>query len=438
MTNSPSSLAASLTKIPLTSHIEGSSCHPLPEDAAQFDRQDRPFLAIDLFAGAGGLTQGFRDAGFKVVQAVEQDPAATATYTANHPDVDVICADIQTLDPIACLERINLACGEVSILIGGPPCQGFSESNRRTRTLANPKNHLYIDFLRFVTSVKPEWVVFENVAGLRTMERGVILSRILVALREAGYEAESCLLNSANHGVPQVRRRLFVIANRLNLPIPQKTDLVTLAKSDRITVRQAIADLPMLPNGASIDKLEYPSNPTSDYQRKMRQGVGKLVSGNLVTRNCAHIQQRYRHIPEGGNWKDIPVSLLSNYTDRTRCHTGIYHRLSWDLPAKVIGNFRKNMLVHPNQDRGLSVREAARLQGFPDTYHFTGTIGPSQQQVADAVPPLLAEAVAVAIFRSLVSAPQRFSPDPMTAALTVGTVSTSKESASISHTNDIP
>ena len=390
--------------------IGDSSGRPQSNDVAKLNPQDCPLRAIDLFAGAGGLTQGFRDAGFTLVQAVEKNPVASATYATNHPDVDVICDDIQGLNPTACMERINVAPGEITIVIGGPPCQGFSESNRRTRTLDNPTNHLYLDFLRFVECIKPQWVVLENVAGLLTMAKGVVLSRMLTGLEGVGYHAEWRLLNSANHGVPQVRRRLFVIANRIGVPIPQETDLVTRTLRTPITVREAIGDLPVLPNGASIDLLEYPSRITSAYQRRMRQGAGRYVSGNLVTRNAAHIRRRYLHIPEGGNWKDIPPSLLGNYTDRTRCHTGIYHRLHWNRPAKVIGNFRKNMLVHPNQDRGLSIREAARLQGFRDTYRFVGTIGPRQQQVADAVPPVLAEAVARAIFSECQSACPRGEP----------------------------
>ena len=357
-------------------------------------------LVVDLFAGAGGLSQGFRDAGYRIVQAVEMNEAASATYAANHPNVDVVSADICTLDTESCLERITLARGEVFALIGGPPCQGFSESNRRTRNLDNPRNHLYREFLRFVAYLSPQWVVLENVAGLRTMANGVILGRMLDGLRIGGYRADCLVLNAVNHGVPQVRRRLFVIANRVGAQIPSEASLSDANQTPTTTVREAISDLPSLPNGASIDNLEYATDATCEFQRRMRTGTGGWVSANLVTRNADHILQRYAHIPEGGNWRDIPAHLLSNYSDRTRCHTGIYHRLCWDGPAKVIGNFRKNMLVHPKQDRGLSVREAARLQGFGDTYRFVGTIGARQQQVADAVPPMLAEAVARAISRN--------------------------------------
>jgi DNA (cytosine-5)-methyltransferase 1 len=132
--------------------------------------------------------------------------------------------------------------------------------------------------------------------------------------------------------------------------------------------------------------------------RAFMNGTGD-VQGNLVTRSADVIIERYRHIGNGGNWEDIPSELMTNYQDASRCHTGIYHRLEWDTPSKVIGNFRKNMLIHPQQHRGLSVREAARLQSFPDHYEFLNSIGFQQQQVADAVPPLLAEAVAESILQ---------------------------------------
>ena len=352
-------------------------------------------VAIDLFAGAGGLSQGFRDAGFQIAQAVEKDPNAMATYSANHPSTDLLCADIRTLNPAECLGRIRANPGEVTILIGGPPCQGFSESNRRTRTLANPQNHLYRAFLRFFRYISPEWLVMENVAGLQTMSKGLILDRILASIRSAGYEAETRLLNAMYYGVPQVRRRLFVIATRTNADIPTMFP----RREHPVTVRQAIADLPPLVNGASVDVVQYRSPALSQFQSDMRGTAGEWVSSNLVTKNAPFVRQRYQHIPPGGNWKDIPKHLLANYTDPSRCHTGIYHRLSWDRPSKVIGNFRKNMLIHPSDDRGLSVREAARLQGFRDSYEFRGSIGFRQQQVADAVPPILAAAVATEIMQ---------------------------------------
>lgn len=167
-----------------------------------------------------------------------------------------------------------------------------------------------------------------------------------------------------------------------------------------MTVRQAISNLPQLENGASVDWLSCVRNGrhVNAYQKLMRESPSKsaLVQGNLVSRNADKIIRRYRHIGPGQNWEAIPRKLMDNYHDTSLCHTGIYHRLEWERPAKVIGNFRKNMLIHPSQNRGLSIREAARLQSFPDSYIFLGSIG-LQQQVADAVPRLLAEVLARAV-----------------------------------------
>ena len=355
--------------------------------------------AIDLFAGAGGMSLGFENGGFEVVQAVERDQKAAASYRRNHPAVDVLDDDLRHLSPHKCLRRVGLRPGDLSLVMGGPPCQGFSESNRRTRTLDNPKNHLYEDLLRFVSAMRPVWVAVENVAGLRTVARGEILRRILDGLRDLGYSAEWRELNAAEYGVPQMRRRLFVIGNRMGIKIPSIRATHGDGDESFRTVREAISDLPELPNGAGASELLYREDLTlSPYARSMRRERGQVpVTGNMVTRNAVYVVDRYSHIPPGGNWRDIPKDLLSNYEDHTRCHTGIYHRLLWEQPAKVIGNFRKNMLIHPEQDRGLSIREAARLQSFPDSYCFEGSIGFQQQQVADAVPPLLAKAVARAI-----------------------------------------
>jgi DNA (cytosine-5)-methyltransferase 1 len=300
------------------------------------------------------------------------------------------------------MRRSGLRPGDLAVLIGGPPCQGFSESNRRTRTLTNPRNHLYTHFLRFVEAMHPAWVVMENVAGLRTIASGAVLNHILDGLHALGYAADWRELNAAEHGVPQVRRRLFIIANRVGQEIPEVPPTHGDDLLPQRTVRDAISDLPELENGACKD--EMPSREVdelTEYQLLMRRrdDRGACMTGNLVTRNAEYIIERYHHIPQGGNWEDIPEELLANYADFTRCHTGIYHRLAWDHPSKVIGNFRKNMLIHPEQHRGLSVREAARLQSFPDEHVFTGSIGFQQQQVADAVPPLLALAVAAEVLR---------------------------------------
>jgi DNA (cytosine-5)-methyltransferase 1 len=363
---------------------------------------DQP-TAIDLFAGAGGLSLGFALAGFRLLQAVEADPDPARTYKHNHPETDLIRADITGLDSAECLERVSLAAGDLECLIGGPPCQGFSESNRRTRSVDNPKNRLSTEFFRFLEAFKPRAFVLENVAGIKTLACGQILGEIVARGEACGYEVAPILLNAIDYGVPQYRRRFFVVGVRAGRPFSPPPPTHGPGLKPFVTVDDAIADLPELAAGDAVDWLPYPSGRSlTPYQKFMRRGNRRKVQGNLVTRNSPLVLERYAEIHPGQNWEAIPVKLMANYQDRSRCHTGIYHRLASGSPSKVIGNFRKNMLIHPCQHRGLSVREAARLQSFPDRYVFLGSIGFQQQQVGNAVPPLLAQAVGNAVRTCLV------------------------------------
>jgi len=278
------------------------------------------------------------------------------------------------------------------VIFGGPPCQGFSYSNLRTRSPENPENWLFLEFLRIVQLLRPHWLVFENVRGIVNTAKGVFVEEVIRRLEKLGYTLSHGLLNAMDFGVPQDRARFFLVGSRdgVKFTMPR----CTTRKS--ITVREAIGDLPELENGASFDWLPYRCAPVSRYARRMRKRM-KESPNHFVSRNADWVVRRYPYIPQGGNWEDIPARAMLNYEDRTRCHTGIYHRLRNDAPSVVIGNYRKNMLIHPEQDRGLSVREAARLQSFPDSYEFHGSIGFQQQQVGNAVPPFLATAVFRAI-----------------------------------------
>lgn len=332
------------------------------------------------------MSLGAQQAGLRVVAAVEKDVHAANTYQKNHPDCDVFHGDIRDLsdDEVRRMPRGS----EETVVFGGPPCQGFSYSNSRTRSRDNADNWLFTEFIRFVRVLRPEFVIFENVRGIVDTAGGVFLGQVLGQLADAGYNLSHGLLNAKDHGVPQDRARFFLIGarNGSNIPLPTRQSERTL------TVRDAISDLPKLENGASTSWLRYRDKATSPYAQELR-GDSVGCPNHLVTRNATHILRRYAHIPPGGNWESIPPALMENYRDRSRCHTGIYRRLRYDHPASVIANFRKNMLVHPIHDRGLSVREAARIQSFPDSYEFCGSIGFQQQQVGNAVPPLLAKAV---------------------------------------------
>ncbi|MCF8256902.1 MAG: DNA cytosine methyltransferase [Flavobacteriales bacterium] len=340
-------------------------------------------IGVELFSGAGGMSLGAALAGVNVKFAVENDRDAVNTFKFNHPDTTVYDQDIRTLKRIAIAKD-----SKPTILFGGPPCQGFSTSNQRNRSAENANNWLFKEYVRLLAGWMPNWVVLENVKGLKETEGGLFLEEIISSFSSLGYKTTHAVLNAADFGVPQRRDRIFVVGSRDNIEFtfPEKTH------EKSVTVSDALSDLPIIENGNNIGILPYSSPPMNEYAKFVR-GDLKVVSNNIVTRNSQGVIDRYKYVPPGGNWESIPLELMHNYTDVSRCHTGIYKRLRLDEPSVVIGNFRKNMLIHPKYNRGLSVREAARIQSFPDNYVFTGSIGFQQQQVGNAVPPLLAKKV---------------------------------------------
>jgi DNA (cytosine-5)-methyltransferase 1 len=350
-------------------------------------------IGIDLFSGAGGMSLGATFAGIKMKLAIEIDKNAAITYKNNHPDAIVLNQDIRkvNLDGL-----IKIKKNEVKILFGGPPCQGFSTSNQKTRNKINSNNWLFKEFLRITKDQRPDWLIVENVKGILDTENGFFFEKIQADLNKMGYTTTYKILNAADFGVPQIRNRIFIVGSLhgIKFQFPQST------ATKLITVNEALSDLPNLKNGTLLYEMDYRSEASCPYQITIRENSQKSIN-NLVTKNTELIIQRYKYIPQGGNWRYIPEHLMSNYKDHERCHTRIYYRLKSDEPSVVIGNYRKNMLIHPFENRGLSVREAARIQSFPDNFHFYGSIGFQQQQVGNSVPPLLSEAIFKKIVHSI-------------------------------------
>jgi len=341
-------------------------------------------IGIELFAGAGGMATGAEAAGIDIHIAVESNPFAAQTYLFNHKKTTVVVDEIQNIKEFSFSRD-----GEQVVLFGGPPCQGYSYLNRKTRNKNNPRNWLFKEFMRTIKLIDPDWIVIENVPGLKKMDNGYFLEAICNDLHDNGYTPNFKILNSANFGVPQYRERIFIVASKHGIAFDFP---VGKYQSKHITVGEALSDLPPLYNGAMEDKLKYKEKARNSYAKLLR-GNKKVVTQNYVTRNSSLIIERYKYIRQGSNWQDIPAELMSNYKDFTRCHSNIYRRLSNDKPSVIIANYRKSMLIHPIEDRGLSVREAARLQSFPDSYIFFGSLDQKQQQVGNAVPPLLAKAI---------------------------------------------
>lgn len=348
----------------------------------------KELIGIDLFSGAGGLSLGAEMAGVCVKIAVESDLYAAKTYQLNHPNTLMLNQDIRTIKELPIDRSLP------SVLFGGPPCQGFSTSNQKNRNKNNPQNWLFKEFIRLAKYIRPDWIVFENVKGIIDTEKGFFAKEIINNFSEIGYTCTPLVLCASDYGIPQTRSRFFLVGS-----LHGKKVIAPTCGHHWVTVKDAIEDLPSLANGASQNVLKYRFGARSDYAKMLRDDMAQC-SGNLVTNNSDNVIKRYSYIPQGGNWKDIPEELMVNYTDKSRCHTGIYKRLSEDKPSITVGNYRKSMLIHPWEDRGLSVREAARLQSFPDKYEFCGSIGFQQQQVGNAVPPLLARAVFQAIIKA--------------------------------------
>lgn len=341
-------------------------------------------IGVEIFSGPGGMGLGAQLAGIDVALAIERNAYAAQTYLTNHKNTTVVVDDIQNINEFRYEKKNNQV-----ILFGGPPCQGYSNSNRKTRSNENPKNWLFQEFMRSIELVCPDWVVIENVPGLKSIDKGFFLEKICNDFHSLGYTPNFKILNAADFGVPQKRERIFIVASRNGIAFEFPTGAYA---DNHISVADALFDLPRLENGSKEPMLKYRHKARSEYSKLMRGNLRKATQ-NYVSKNSELVLERYKHIKQGGNWSDVPDELMSNYKDHTRCHHGIYRRLKEDEPAFVIANYRKSMLIHPTENRGLSVREAARLQSFPDSYKFMGPLVHIQQQVGDAVPPLLAKAI---------------------------------------------
>lgn len=339
------------------------------------------YIGIEIFSGAGGLGLGAHMTGIKTFAVVEKDAPSLKTYKKNHPEVKTINEDIRKI------KGSDITNNKPFIVFGGPPCQGFSLSNTKTRNEDNENNHLFLEFIRIVKELKPDWFLFENVAGILSYKNGETVKELQRIFKNEGYTSTFDILYASDYGVPQARNRFFMVGNIYNIDFkfPEK-------EINKVSVKEAISDLPKLNNGDFIDKLPYKKGKLSNYALSIR-GNSKFSYQNYVSRNKDYVLERYDYIKQGDNWKAIPDRLMSNYKDKNNCHSGIYRRLEEEKPSVVIANYRKNMLIHPTQNRGLSVREAARLQSFPDDYMFEGSLSQIQQQIGNAVPPLLAKAI---------------------------------------------
>ena len=388
--------------------------------------------AVDLFAGAGGLSTGLEMAGFDVLYANEIEAVYAETLARNHPSAWVDVRDVRTVDPKSVRRTLGLGKGQLDLLAGGPPCQGFSV-NAPSRSHHDERNHLFWSFLDFCREFEPKSVLIENVPGMVSFGGGEVVDSILRVLQELGFSSTVRILYAPHYGVPQMRWRTIFIGTRngtdprLAFPIPthrsvgranfrQKHRGQRLVLSEEEvdfyctevpnTVADAISDLPPIENGGGEYEMPLTSEPQSRLQDLLREPDSKHINNHECAGLGAANQVRLPHIPPGGSWRDIPFDLLPSGMQRARRsdHTKRYGRLDPQGIASTIltkcdphwGTF-----IHPEQDRVLSVREAARIQTFPDRVAFTGNIAQQYAQVGNAVPPLFGKALGEGIIAAI-------------------------------------
>ena len=347
--------------------------------------------AIDLFCGAGGLSFGLRAAGFDIVAALDNDPAAAKTYRSNLGE-HLLKASIEQVTPEEILTMAGMSPGDCDLLAGGPPCQGFSVQRRGEDK--DLRNHLVLEFLRFIEAIRPRFFLMENVQGLMSNRGRPYFNKVIHRTSELGYVVQVAKLNAADFGVPQERIRVFMVgehspvdAASFSFPEPE------FEPDDYRTVRSAIGDLPSPPEDGS---------PHPDFPLHFREA--RLSPINL---------ERFRHIPEGGGRDDLPVHLQlpCHVNNPSHRHKDVYGRMAWDKPAPTLtarfDSFSRGRFGHPVENRTVTLREGARLQTFPDGFHFFGNREEIARQIGNAVPCALARVLGERLIDCLNHAEER-------------------------------
>lgn len=336
---------------------------------------------LDLFCGAGGLSRGFMDAGYNVVLGVDFDEAALKTFKANHGNSDTLKIDLFNHKNINEIEEfLNNKGIKIDVLVGGPPCQGFSLAGPRDKN--DERNSLYTAMVEVAERLKPKAVILENVPGLLTLYDGKAAKRIIEDFENIGYGITPKILYGPDYGLPQIRKRVFFVAllgatSDFEFPKPIITD-----KNNYVTCEEAIGDLPALENERGDEIQEYPTEPKSDYQKMMRKNSDKIYN-HIGTIHIKKTIDMISLVPEGKNFRALPEKYRNMYKYNealTRYHS--------KKPSLTINTGHRSHF-HYKYNRIPTVRESARLQSFPDDFIFYGNKTQQYKQVGNAVPPLL-------------------------------------------------
>jgi len=349
---------------------------------------NKEYTVIDLFSGAGGLSQGFLQAGYKIIAGIDFDDASLLTYAHNLKGVKALKEDL--FDEEKSINNIQIAIGdrELDVIIAGPPCQGFSLTG--SRDLNDSRNKLYVAVVHAVEYFKPKAFLIENVPGMATLYKGKVKQQIINTFEDLGYAVSVTdkPLLASDYGVPQNRRRMFFVGYRKDLGYDyfEFPDSI-LDNESHITTSEAISDLPSLEDTLGENVMDYPTNPLSEYQKMMRKN-SDVIYNHIGTNHTDEVKWVINQVPEGGNHKDLPPGV-----GESRKFNEAWTRYHSQKPSKTIDTGHRNHF-HYKWNRVPTVRENARLQSFPDCFKFLGTKTQQYRQVGNAVPPLLAQVIA--------------------------------------------
>lgn len=336
------------------------------------------YNAIDLFCGAGGLSYGFESAGFNILLGIDNDSKALEVFEANHKGAKSICGDITQIS----YEDIKNKIGNkrIDIIIGGPPCQGMSLSG--PRKFDDPRNKLYLSYIRLVNEIRPRAFVIENVPGLVSLFGGQIKDSIIEKFTAMGYRVKYKILCAADYGVPQTRKRVVFVGTREDIEFEYPP-----IQLDQVSCKMAISDLPPLTDDLGEEISDYATVAQNEYQRLMRSRSEKVYN-HVAAAHSEKVKKIIAMVPDGCNYKSLP----EEYRNSRNFHVA-WTRFASSKPAPTIDTGHRHHF-HYEYNRVPTVRECARLQSFPDDFVFAGNKTQQFRQVGNAVPPLMAQAIA--------------------------------------------
>ncbi len=373
---------------------------------------EKKIKALDLFAGAGGFSYGMEKAGIDVVAAIEIDTKIAATYTENHPQTFMLNSDVRKIAANHSDSGFEsniivsdlFADNSVDIIFGGPPCQGFSMAGRRIRKeksfFEDERNLLFLEFHRMVKNLKPKVFIIENVPGILNYDNGRVRQEIYDKFESIGYNISSRILSADKFGVPQKRKRAIFIGNRVGINSDTLFPKETCDETNAVTVWDAIGDLPSLNSGEGTEITHYNHPVKTPYQMKMRNTVDDYFFNHVASTHSEKTLKIMSLIKPGQTLRDLPKEYQTKSV-----HSGAYGRMRKDEPSYTlttrINTPSVGRITHPIDNRTITPREAARIQSFPDSYHFLGDITTVGMQIGNSVPPLLAQAIGESIIKQV-------------------------------------